>query len=118
VGKSTHRHKKKKTKKKDTDLVEDETFRTYPRVSGAVLTVMEHFTVQTFIRVITGLFAAARELGLWQELRETVGFFFFFFQFLSFFLYKQTTIRNTFNCDVNVGTVSDQYNIKIHISIF
>lgn len=59
-------------------LVEDETFWTYPRVSGAVLTVMEHFTVQTFVRVITGLLATARELGLWQELRETVGFFFFF----------------------------------------
>lgn len=93
--------------------MENETFRAYPRVSGAVLAVVEHFAIETFVGVVSGLLATASEFRLRQELGETVGFFFLFFQFLSFFLQTTTIItvflyttryfsvrtRNLFNCD-------------------
>jgi hypothetical protein len=60
-------------------LVENKTFWTYPRVSGIILTVMEHFAIQTFISIVTGLFATASEFRLGQELCKTIWFFFIFF---------------------------------------
>jgi hypothetical protein len=53
--------------------VEGESIRAYPRVLGTILTVMEDFTVQTCISIVSSIFGTARELGKGKELGKTIN---------------------------------------------
>lgn len=59
--------------------MESETLRTDPRVFHVVLAVMEHFTVELLVGVVSGVLADAVELGLLQQLGEAVRLFPLFF---------------------------------------
>lgn len=69
--------------------MECETLRTDPRVFHVVLAVMEYFTAELLVGVVSGVLADAVELGLLQQLGETVGLFFLFF----FLLFQQLLLQ-------------------------
>ena len=65
-----------------TCLVEQESVRTDPRVPGVVLAVMEHFTVQSVISIVAGLFAGTVKFGLGQQQGQAVWLLFFLLKLL------------------------------------
>lgn len=57
-----------------------------PGVFDIVVTVVEHLAVELFVGIVAGLFAHAVELGLLQQLRETIGLLLFLLLFLLYLL--------------------------------